>query len=112
MILMDIKEMPGFNAAVPNGTRSVSDGKVIFGRIRHTNVGLNTVTCARHGAMLCVAVNTQGQTWRCPTCNEGAYLALGSAAAWSHLDDEPVGVAIDIEINPYGGYVVLRNPGE
>jgi len=63
--LLDIKDMPNFNSAVKNGVLSVSDGKIIW-------TEENYVTCIEHGACLCV--NKERTIWRCPTCNEGAYV--------------------------------------
>lgn len=72
-ILTDIKNMPDFNSSVPNGTDSVSKGLVFYGR-NPDQGGLATVSCTRHGAILCVAVHPNGaKIWRCPACNEGAY---------------------------------------
>ena len=51
---------------------SVARGKVFYGR-RPGQAGLDTVSCAEHGATLCVAKNEAGKLWRCPTCNEGAF---------------------------------------
>lgn len=65
VLLHDIKDMPNFNPTVPNGMDSVSTGKVYW-------TEKNLVTCARHGAMLCV--NPDRTIWRCPTCHEGAYV--------------------------------------
>lgn len=48
-----------------NGMTSVSEGKVIW-------TEENKVTCVEHGAMLCVSEDRR--LWRCPACNEGAYL--------------------------------------
>ncbi len=59
----DIAEMPGFNPKVANGSRSISEGKVFW---------TDTVWCATHGACLCVSENRA--IWRCPACNEGAYV--------------------------------------
>lgn len=66
MTLRDIKDMPNYNPAVPNGSDSVSTGRVYW--TEH-----NLVTCAIHGAML--AVNPTRTIWRCPACHEGAYVA-------------------------------------
>ncbi len=63
--LYDIKDMPNYNPAVPNGCDSVSTGKVYW-------TDNNLVTCEVHGAMLCV--NPDRTIWRCPTCHEGAYI--------------------------------------
>ncbi len=65
MKLKDIKDMPNFKQSVTNGLDSVSSGKVFFTKE-------NLVTCLTHGAMLCVSENRR--IWRCPTCNEGAYV--------------------------------------
>lgn len=71
--LLDIKDMPGFNATVPNGTDSVSTGRVFFGR-NPDQGGMDTVSCRNHGATNCVAVlENGGRLWRCLACNEGAY---------------------------------------
>jgi len=61
MKIVDMKEMPGFNPAVKNGTDSVSTGKVY---LRYKP------TCATHGAM-----NKMSKfgIWRCIMCNEGCY---------------------------------------
>ena len=65
-LLVDIKEMPNFNAtAVQNGTDSVSKKKVYW-------TVKNKVTCKEHGAMLCVSEDRR--IWRCPTCHEGGYI--------------------------------------
>lgn len=63
--LIDIKDMPKFNPAVKNGLTSVSEGKIFW-----TNN--NKVTCKEHGACLCL--NMDRTIWRCPACNEGAYV--------------------------------------
>jgi hypothetical protein len=65
MKIVDIKNMPNFNPVVKNGIESVSQGKVIW-------IDKNLVTCVKHGAMLCVTEDRR--IWRCPTCNEGAYI--------------------------------------
>jgi hypothetical protein len=65
MDIVDIKQMPGFNPTVQNGIESVSKAKVIW-------TDTNLVTCLEHGAMLCISENRR--LWRCPTCNEGAYV--------------------------------------
>lgn len=57
--------MPGYNPVVKNGAESVSLGKVIW-------TEKNKVTCMVHGAMLCVTEDRR--IWRCPACNEGAYV--------------------------------------
>jgi hypothetical protein len=74
--LVDLEQMPGFDPAVPNGTRSVTEGRVFLGR-NPDQGGLETVSCRDHGAMLCVAVNPAGKIWRCPACNEGAFAPEG-----------------------------------
>ena len=63
--LVDIKDMPRFNEAVKNGLTSVSDGKIFW-------TSNNLVTCRDHGACLCL--NVDRTIWRCPACNEGAYV--------------------------------------
>ncbi len=63
--IIDIASMPNFNPAVKNGQRSVSEGKIIW-------TEKNLVTCIKHGACLCV--NQQRTIWRCPACNEGAFV--------------------------------------
>lgn len=63
--VVDIADMPDFNPVVKDGIRSVSEGKIAW-----TNQ--NYVTCVDHGA--CLAVNKDCTIWRCPTCNEGAYV--------------------------------------
>jgi hypothetical protein len=63
--LTNIKDMPEFNPIVKNGLTSVSEGKIFW-----TNN--NLVTCKEHGACLCL--NKDRTLWRCPTCNEGAYV--------------------------------------
>ncbi|KKL24325.1 hypothetical protein LCGC14_2416460 [marine sediment metagenome] len=65
VLLRDIKEMPNFNPSVKNGVDSVSAGKVYWD-------DRNLVTCALHGAMLCV--NPSRTIWRCPACHEGAFV--------------------------------------
>ncbi len=57
--ITDIKDMPGFNPAIANGSDSVSTGRVIL-----------TVSCATHGAMN--KMSPHG-IWRCVACNVGAY---------------------------------------
>ena len=81
--LRDIRSMPGFNPQVPNGADSVSSGLVYFGQPKHetSELSLPTVCCVEHGAMLCVAKHEAGVLWRCPTCNEGAFVPLASTAA-------------------------------
>jgi len=63
--LIDIKDMPDFNPTVKNGLTSVSEGKIYW-------TENNKVTCREHGACLCL--NKNRTIWRCPTCNEGAYV--------------------------------------
>jgi hypothetical protein len=57
--------MPEFNSIVKNGLTSVSEGKIFW-------TDNNLVTCKEHGACLCL--NKDRSIWRCPTCNEGAYV--------------------------------------
>lgn len=64
-VLIDIKDMPNFNPVVKNGLTSVSEGKIYW-------TEENKVTCREHGACLCL--NKDKTLWRCPTCNEGAYV--------------------------------------
>ncbi len=71
--LWDIKTMPDFSSAVTNGTNSISRGRVYW-----TNK--NKVTCRKHGAMLCVSESRQ--MWRCPACNEGAYMPFPKLRSW------------------------------
>ena len=63
--LFDIKDMPNFNPVATNGIDSVSKRRVFWTK-------KNLVTCRKHGAMLCVSESRT--IWRCPTCNEGAYM--------------------------------------
>jgi len=63
--IMDIAKMPSFNPKVQNGVHSVSEKKVFW-------TDNNYVTCREHGACLCVSKDRK--IWRCPTCNEGAYV--------------------------------------
>lgn len=63
--LIDIRDMPEFNPIVKNGLASVSLGKIFW-------TEKNLVTCREHGACLCL--NKDRTLWRCPTCNEGAYV--------------------------------------
>jgi hypothetical protein len=63
--LIDIKDMPKFNPIVKNGLTSVSTGKIFW-------TENNKVTCKEHGACLCL--NKDRNLYRCPTCNEGAYV--------------------------------------
>ena len=63
--LIDIKDMPRFNPSVTNGLSSVSEGKIFW-------TSNNFVTCKVHGACLCL--NMDRSIWRCPACNEGAYV--------------------------------------
>lgn len=73
MRLLDIAEMPGFDPKVPNGTTSITDGRIFWGR-NEGQGGLDTVSCVEHGAVLCVAeLREGGKLWRCPACNEGAF---------------------------------------
>lgn len=67
----DIADMPGFNPEVQNHPRSVSEGRVKFGRTpwMEANGSLPTVYCTEHGAMNKVGKNL----WRCLTCHVGAY---------------------------------------
>jgi hypothetical protein len=75
MKVLDIRDMPGFDPKVPNGTDSVTGKRVYFGQPRQAStMSIPTVCCADHGAMLCVAKNDAGKIWRCPTCNEGAFV--------------------------------------
>jgi hypothetical protein len=71
-MISDIETMPGFDPKVPNGAKSVSAGLIYRGLPASGN-GLETVCCAAHGAVLCVASNDAGKIWRCPACNEGAF---------------------------------------
>jgi len=63
--ILDIAEMPSYNSKVKNGVWSVTELKVFW-------TDKNKVTCAEHGACLCVSADRK--IWRCATCNEGAYL--------------------------------------
>jgi hypothetical protein len=63
--LIDIRDMPNFNPIVKNGLISVSEGKIFW-------TENNKVTCKEHGACLCL--NIERTLWRCPTCNEGAFV--------------------------------------
>ena len=84
-MIMDIKDMPNFNPAVPNGLDNVSKGEVYFGICRawqyngFRELSIPTIVCDDHGAMLCVALtksedgNMAEKIWRCPTCNKGAF---------------------------------------
>lgn len=63
--IIDIADMPKFNPIVTNGIHSVSEGKIFW-------TDNNFVTCREHGACLCVSKNRK--IWRCPACNEGAYV--------------------------------------
>jgi hypothetical protein len=63
--LIDIKDMPEFNPIVKNGLTSVSTRLIYW-------TEQNKVTCKEHGACLCL--NKEKSIWRCPTCNEGAYV--------------------------------------
>jgi len=58
---------------VPNGANSVSEGKVIYGKLSTNPLALPTVSCIEHGAMLNVAIIEKGKIWRCPACNVGAF---------------------------------------
>lgn len=64
--LMDIADMPNFNPAVPNGTKSVSEGKIY---IELTELGYYP-WCRKHAAINKVS---QDGIWRCTACNEGCY---------------------------------------
>ena len=63
--LIDISEMPNYNPAVKAKVHGVSEGKIYW-------TDENYVTCREHGACLCV--NKERTIWRCPQCNEGAYV--------------------------------------
>jgi hypothetical protein len=63
--IIDIADMPHFNPVVKNGIHSVSKRKIFW-------TSNNYVTCKEHGARLCVSKDRR--IWRCPTCNEGAYV--------------------------------------
>lgn len=64
MFIGDIKNMPNYNPNVPNGSDSVSTGKVYWD-------DKSKVTCVTHGAMN--AVNPDRTIWRCLACHVGAY---------------------------------------
>lgn len=75
----DLAEMPGFNPNVPNGQRSVSEGRVRMDTgilDDHINMffqpGKRYPYCARHGAML--RVSKEG-IWRCGElgCDTGCW---------------------------------------
>ena len=73
MEITDIKDMPGFNPEVKNGTDSVSTGQVFYGKNNWMpDWALPTVCCKDHGAMLCVSEDRK--LYRCPACNAGAYV--------------------------------------
>jgi hypothetical protein len=60
--------MPGWNPAVPNGAKSVSEGKVT---VRFEPLlGAWSVGCVEHGAMNKV---TKEGIWRCLACHEACY---------------------------------------
>lgn len=63
--LIDIADMPDFNPVVKNGLRSVTQDLIFWTKN-------NKVTCKEHGACLCLSQDRN--IWRCPTCNEGAYV--------------------------------------
>ena len=71
MKLLNLRDMPDFNPAASNGTDSITTGKIFFGR-KEGQGGLETVSCMRHGAVLCVASYPTGRIWRCRSCNKGA----------------------------------------
>ena len=74
MKLMDIAEMPNFNGQVTNGTKSVSERRIFFGKLGWMfPESVNCVCCIERGACLCVAVTDEGRIYRCEVCNEGAY---------------------------------------
>lgn len=76
MILKDIADMPNFNSNVSNGTKSVSEGKVFFGKLDWMyEQSVYCVCCINHGACLCVSIlnDSKGRLYRCEVCNEGVY---------------------------------------
>ncbi len=69
MKLIDLEDMPGYNAVTDNNRatqRYVSKGEVYWS-------DKNKVCCIEHRAML--AVNPDCTIWRCIACGRGAYLA-------------------------------------
>ena len=67
MKIIDLKDAPGFNPAVKNGTDSVSTGKVFMAT---THSYKPSPTCHIHGAMNKVS---EAGIWRCLACNEGCW---------------------------------------
>lgn len=65
VIITDIANMPDYNPKVPNGARSVSEGKVLW-------MSGQKAYCVKHGAMNCVSESRR--IWRCLTCHEGLYV--------------------------------------
>lgn len=75
MIVQDIALMPNFNNNVANGSKSVSEGKVFWGKMDWMlKESIDCVCCVKHGACLCVAILDSGRLYRCEACNEGAYV--------------------------------------
>lgn len=63
--VLDIADMPSYNPIVTKRVHGVSEGKIFW-------TDENKITCKEHGACLCV--NKERTLWRCPACNEGAYV--------------------------------------
>ena len=63
--IVDIRDMPGYNPKVPNGSDSVTRGLVRWDDVQRA-------VCATHGAMNCVSQDRR--IWRCLTCHAGAYV--------------------------------------
>ena len=72
--LFDIADMPNFNNQVTNGSRSISERWVFYGKLGWMlTESVNTICCLDHGACLCVAITENGRIYRCEVCNEGCY---------------------------------------
>jgi len=67
LVITDLRNMPGFNQEVTNGTDSVSAGKIY---VKIQDNGIITPYCMDHGAINKVSATG---IWRCLACNEGCY---------------------------------------
>lgn len=72
--MLELFDIVKFSPDNKDGSCSVSEGKVFFGKLPWmTPFAVDTVCCREHGA--CNAMQNWGNgklLWRCPTCHEGA----------------------------------------
>ena len=86
--IVDIRNMPNYSEAVPNGAESVSAKRVSLD-------GNGYPICWSHGAMN--GVSQDRRLWRCLTCHEGCYVtkfADAPIAQGAAMTDEMAKVSV------------------